>query len=278
LLLASYNVNGIRAAMKHGLAAWIAEVAPDILCLQEIRIGAPQLSTALVPPLGYYCYWHHGERAGYSGTAILSRSKPLSVRCGLGPHVADHEGRAMVAEYPGFTLINCYCPSGASSPARFAFKLAFYDTVLDACLLLLQEGKRVILCGDVNAAHQRLDLANPSATARTLGFTPAERRWMDGLTHAGFIDTFRHFHPSLPGQYTWWPAGRERAAGWRLDYVFASSGLVERVADAFILQEVRYSDHCPVGISLLPDETQSSGCSQQQVTEPPSMWRSMEAG
>jgi exodeoxyribonuclease III len=203
LLLASFNVNGIRAAMRRGLAGWIAEAGPDILCLQEIRISASQLSTAVVLPRGYYCYWHHAERPGYSGTALLSRVKPESVRFGISAHVADCEGRTVVAEYPGFTLINCYCPSGNRNPERLAYKLAFYETVLSACRLLLRDGKHLILCGDVNTAHQRIDLANPDANARTPGFLPEERLWMDRLVQAGFVDTFRYFSPGVPHQYTW---------------------------------------------------------------------------
>jgi exodeoxyribonuclease-3 len=238
LLLTSLNVNGLRAAVKRGLAAWIAETAPDMLCLQEIRVTASQLSAAFAAPPGYHCYWNHGQRPGYSGTALLSRTKPLSVQFGVSPRDTDPEGRAIVAEYADFTLINCYFPSGAASPARFAFKLAFYEAFLTACEALLDSGRRVIVCGDVNAAHQRIDLANPLATARTLGFTPRERGWIDRLLCAGFVDTFRHLHPDLQHQYTWWPAGCEQTAGWRLDYVFASTGLIGRLDSAFILREV----------------------------------------
>jgi exodeoxyribonuclease-3 len=254
LMLASFNVNGIRAAMKRGLDAWIAETAPDILCLQEIRIAAPQLSAAFTAPPGYHCYWNHGTRPGYSGTALLSRTKPRSVQFGLSPHDADPEGRTIVAEYADFTLVTCYVPSGGGSPTRFAFKLNFYEMLLAACKELLADGRPVVVCGDVNAAHERIDVANTLATARTLGFTPRERGWIERLLCAGFVDTFRHLHPDLPHQYTWWPAGCERTAGWRLDYVFASTGLIGRVASAFILREVACSDHRPVGISLVLDD------------------------
>jgi exodeoxyribonuclease-3 len=254
LLLASFNVNGLRAAIRRGLDAWITETALDMLCLQEIRIAAPQLSAAFTAPPGYHCYWNHGERPGYSGTALLSRTKPLSVQFGLSPHDADPEGRTIVAEYRDFTLVNCYVPSGGGSPARYAFKLAFYESFVTACTALLDSGRRVIVCGDVNAAHQRTDLANPLATARTLGFTLRERGWIDRLLGAGFVDTFRHLHPDLQHLYTWWPAGCEQTAGWRLDYIFTSTGLIGQLGGAFIQREVAYSDHRPVGISLLLDE------------------------
>lgn len=258
LLLASLNVNGIRSATRRGFASWIRQAAPDILCLQEIRITEQQLQAAFVPPSGYRLYWNHSTRPGYSGTALLSRPKPQAVRFGLDDRSGDPEGRTIVAEYPGFTLINCYVPNGNSSDERLAFKMAFYEACLDQCRRLLSEGRHVILCGDLNTAHREVDLADPSANARRSGFLPQEREWIDRLIQSGFVDTFRHFYPGVSKQYTWWPYGRERDAGWRFDYIFTSIGIIDRVRAAFILPEVACSDHCPIGIQLHVEGTPSS--------------------
>ncbi len=222
LLLTSFNVNGLRAAMKRGLAAWIAETTPHVLCLQEIRIAAPQLTAAFTAPPGYHCYWNHGQRPGYSGTALLSRIKPLSVQFGLSPHDADPEGRVIIAEYADFTLVNCYVPSGAASPARFACKLAFYEAVLTACTALLDSGRHVIVCGAVNAAHQRIDLANPLATARSSGSRPAN---VAGLTGSSAQASSIRSGTCIPTLGTNIPGGRPDARSRRPDGGWTTSSL-----------------------------------------------------
>ncbi|MEW5961644.1 MAG: exodeoxyribonuclease III, partial [Chloroflexota bacterium] len=189
----------------------------------------------------------------YSGTALLSRRQPLSIQFGLGLAEFDREGRTIIAEYPDFTLLNCYFPNGGRDHSRVPFKLAFYDAFLDKCERLRGQGQPVIFCGDVNTSHHEIDLAHPKANEKTTGFLPEERAWLDKVVEAGYIDTFRHFYPDLAGQYTWWSMptkARERNIGWRLDYFFVSPDLVGRLVGAFILPDIIGSDHCPVGLRL----------------------------
>lgn len=255
LTLLSWNVNGARAIHRKGFLGWFHQVQPDILGLQETRAEASQLPEDLRQPGGYHGYWNHARaRGGYSGTGLLTREPPLSVRFGLGREEFDQEGRTIVAEYPTFTLLNCYFPNGSRDHSRVPFKLAFYDAFLELCQDLRRQGKAVIFCGDVNTAHQEIDLAHPKSNQNTTGFLPEERAWMDRLVAAGYVDTFRHFHPDLAEQYTWWSMptrARERNVGWRIDYFFVAAEVLERVVEAFILPDVMGSDHCPVGITLL---------------------------
>jgi exodeoxyribonuclease-3 len=190
---------------------------------------------------------------GYSGTALLTRAEPLDVQFGLGIEEFDQEGRTIIAQYPTFTLINCYFPNGGRDHRRVPFKLAFYDAFREKCEQLRAQGRAVIFCGDVNTAHREIDLARPKANQNTTGFLPQERAWIDRIVEAGYVDTFRHFHPELAGQYTWWSMptqARARNVGWRIDYFFAAADLLDRISDAFILPEVMGSDHCPVGLRM----------------------------
>jgi exodeoxyribonuclease-3 len=254
LTLMSWNVNGIRAVHNKGFLDWLAQTAPDILCLQETRAEEGQLAPALAQPPGYRGYWNASRRKkGYSGTALLTRSEPLEVSFGLGVDEFDQEGRTVIARYPAFTLINCYFPNGGRDHGRVPFKLAFYEAFLEKCEALRAQGQAVIFCGDVNTSHQEIDLSHPKANQNTTGFLPAERAWIDRVVEAGYVDTFRYFYPDLPEQYTWWSVptrARERNIGWRLDYFFIVREALERVTGAFILPDVSGSDHCPVGISL----------------------------
>ena len=255
ITLLSWNVNGIRAAHRKGFLDWFADFAPDILCLQEIRAEEVQLPIALAQPEGYSGFWNSSRaKRGYSGTALLSRIEPLNVQFGLGIEEFDQEGRTIIARYPTFTLINCYFPNGGRDHNRVPFKLAFYDTFLDKCEQLRSQGHALIFCGDVNTAHREIDLARPKENEQTTGFLPEERAWIDRVVEAGFVDTFRHFHPELSEQYTWWSMptrARERNVGWRIDYFFVATELLDRITDAFILPEVTGSDHCPVGLRYL---------------------------
>ena len=252
--LFSWNVNGIRAAYKKGFMTWFEQTNPDILCLQETRAEEPQLPAKLAQPNGYHGYWNHSKRKrGYSGTALLTRQKPLDVQFGLGIEKFDQEGRTIIARYPTFTLLNCYFPNGGRDHKRVPFKMAFYKAFLAKCEEMRSQGQNVIFCGDVNTSHNEIDLARPKTNQKTTGFLPEERAWMDKLVATGYVDTFRHFYPDLEGQYTWWsvPTGaRARNIGWRLDYFFAINELRERLVDAFILPDVMGSDHCPVGLRL----------------------------
>ncbi len=254
ITLLSWNVNGIRAINKKGFLPWLAEAGPDILCLQETRAEEWQLPAELAQPTGYRVFWNSSKRKrGYSGTALLTREAPLSVQFGLGLDEFDQEGRTIIAQYPGFTLLNCYFPNGGRDHKRVPFKLAFYEAFLDKCEQLRAQGQPIIFCGDVNTAHQEIDLARPQSNKNNTGFLPEERAWLDQVVEAGYVDTFRHFQPDLAGQYTWWSMvtkARGRNVGWRLDYFFVAAELLEAAAEAFILPEVMGSDHCPVGLRL----------------------------
>jgi exodeoxyribonuclease-3 len=252
--LLSWNVNGVRAAHRKGFLDWLAEANPDILCLQETKAYQSQLPAELAEPAGYHAYWNGARRKkGYSGTALLTRTQPLTVEFGLGIEEFDQEGRTIIAQYPSFTLINCYFPNGGRDHSRVPFKLAFYDAFLERCEGLRAQGQTVIFCGDVNTSHQEIDLARPKENQKTTGFLPEERAWIDRVVEAGYVDTFRHLQPDLAGQYTWWSMitrARDRNIGWRLDYFFIVNEAIDRVSDAFILPEVMGSDHCPVGLRL----------------------------
>jgi exodeoxyribonuclease-3 len=254
ITLLSWNVNGIRAAYQKGFLDWLDRTAPDILCLQETRLGEGTLPAALAQPIGYCGFWNASRaKKGYSGTATLTRLEQVDVQFGLGIQEFDQEGRTIISRYPTFTLINCYFPNGGRDHGRVPFKLAFYDAFLEKCESLRAQGQTVIFCGDVNTAHQEIDLARPRDNQNTSGFLPEERAWMDRLIQTGYVDTFRHFYPDLSGQYTWWSMptrARVRNIGWRLDYFFITREAVDRVVDAFILPEVTGSDHCPVGLRL----------------------------
>jgi exodeoxyribonuclease-3 len=254
ITLLSWNVNGIRAAHRKGFLEWLEEAVPDILCLQETRAEESQLPSALAHPKGYHSFWNSSRRKkGYSGTGLLTRPRPLDVQFGLGIEEFDQEGRTIIAHYPSFTLINCYFPNGSRDHSRVPFKLAFYDAFLDKCEHLRSQGQALVFCGDVNTAHKEIDLAHPTANQKTTGFLPEERAWIDQVVASGYIDTFRHFFPDLEDHYTWWSVptrARERNVGWRIDYFFVTTEMMDRIADAFILPEVMGSDHCPVGLLL----------------------------
>jgi exodeoxyribonuclease-3 len=250
--LVSWNVNGIRSAIRKGFWEWLADEAPDVVCLQETRIHAGQLSEEMRLPAGYHAFWHAGERKGYSGVATLSREQPLAVHEGFGRPDFDAEGRVLRTEHPCFTLINAYFPSGRRGQERVAFKIEFYDALLDFCAGLRAEGQQLIVCGDLNTAHQPIDLARPKQNQKTSGFLPEERealsRWLEG----GFVDIFRHLHPDAE-EYTWWTYlfdARARNVGWRIDYFLVAEGLVPYVQDARILKDVLGSDHCPIELQL----------------------------
>jgi len=250
--LISWNVNGIRSLEKKGLASWLQETAPDILCLQETKAHPEQLSKEITAPTNYNAYWDYPERKGYSGVAIFSRVPPLAVSRGFGIERFDAEGRVLVARYPAFTLFNVYFPNGKMGQERLQYKLDFYDAFLEHLLARRAAGERLVICGDFNTAHREIDLARPAQNQNTSGFLPEERAWMDKLADSGFVDTFRHFNQE-PGNYTWWDlrtGARERNVGWRLDYFFVSDDLVDSLVDASIMREVMGSDHCPVSLTL----------------------------
>jgi len=248
----SWNVNGIRAAQRKGLLAWLKSEAPDILCLQETKARPDQLKANMAEPEGYHAYWNYAPDRAYSGVATFARTEPASVRRGFGVSRFDSEGRALVTKYPGFTLFNVYFPNGKQGPERLQYKLDFYDAFLDHLDSLKAQGKRLLVCGDFNTAHKEIDIARPRENEKVSGFLPVERAWMDKLVAHGYVDTFRQFN-SEPHQYTWWDLktrARGRNVGWRIDYFFVSDNFLPSVANSFIMPEVMGSDHCPIGILL----------------------------
>ncbi|NKB71606.1 MAG: exodeoxyribonuclease III [Candidatus Latescibacteria bacterium] len=250
--LVSWNVNGLRAAGRKGLADWLARCAPDILCMQETRALPQQLSPQLRHPPGYHSYWFWAEKKGYSGVGLYSKTRPTDVRLGLGLPRFDHEGRVLTAHYPNFTLVNAYFPNGQWDHARVPFKMDFCAALLHYCQQLRQSCSALVLCGDFNTAHQPIDLARPQANGQNTGFLPQERAWIDDLMAAGYVDIFRSFHPE-PGHYTWWTyrnQARQRNLGWRIDYHFVTPELVPYVAAADHMPDVLGSDHCPIGLQL----------------------------
>jgi len=252
--LLSWNVNGARAVYKKGFLDWLAQASPDVLGLQETRAEETELPADLAHPEGYHAVWNACRRKkGYSGTGLLTKIEPLDVQLGLGVDKFDDEGRTLIARYPAFTLLNCYFPNGSRDHSRVPFKLDFYQVFLDKCEQLRAQGQKVIFCGDVNTAHQEIDLAHPKENQNTTGFLPEERAWMDEVAQTGYVDTFRHLHPGLRDQYTWWSMptrARARNIGWRIDYFFVARELLDRVVEAFILPDVMGSDHCPVGLRI----------------------------
>ncbi len=250
--LLSWNVNGLRAIYKKGFVDWLMRDEPDVLCLQETKVARDQIPAELKSLPGYLSYFGSGDRKGRDGVALFSKTEPAGIEYSLGIEGFDDEHRAIVADFGDFLLFNVYFPNGKASKERLEYKLKFYDLFLDRIDQLLREGRNIVICGDVNTAHKEIDLARPRANEKISGFLPAERAWMDRLVEAGFLDTFRIFHPE-GGNYSWWDLktkARERNVGWRIDYFFVSEGLQDRVQSAFILKDVFGADHCPVGIEL----------------------------
>ena len=252
--LFSWNVNGIRACTrKEGIKTFLNAYEPDILFLQEIKANVEDLPDEILSPSGYHSVWHSAEKKGYSGVALLTKKKPISVIEGLGYPEFDQEGRAIIAEYENFTAIGCYFPNGSMGPHRIDYKLRFYETVFDIADTLRKEGRSVIICGDYNTAHEAIDLARPKENEEVSGFMRIERDWMDEIIKRGYIDTFRSHHPNEPEHYTWWTyrtAARKRNVGWRIDYVFVDEAFYPKVKNSIIAKEILGSDHCPVGIEF----------------------------
>jgi exodeoxyribonuclease III len=250
--LISWNVNGIRAALKKGFLDWLHAESADIICVQETKARPEQVEQRLRNPEGWHASWFSAEKKGYSGVATFSRTAPLSVKTGLGDAKFDCEGRVIESEFPDFTLFNVYFPNGGQGPHRVRYKLEFYDALLKHCSGLRAQGTKVIICGDYNTAHTEIDLARPKENSKTSGFLPEERAWFDRYLAAGYIDCFREFNEE-PDWYTWWSfrtRARARNVGWRIDYHLASEDLKMNLNDAFIARDTMGSDHCPVGLEL----------------------------
>lgn len=248
----SWNVNGLRAIHKKGFIKWFLREKPDILCIQETKATKEQLPRSLKTIEGYYSYFCEAQKKGYSGVAIYTKIKPKKVEYGFGISKFDNEGRILIADYKDFILLNIYFPNGKMSAERLAYKLEFYDTLLNYANKLKEGDKNVIICGDLNTAHKEIDIARPKANEKISGFLPEERAWIDKFLSKGYIDTFRMFNKN-PDQYTWWSyrsRARQRNVGWRLDYFFVNEEFKDNVQSSYILSDVTGSDHCPVGLDL----------------------------
>ena len=252
----SWNVNGLRAVHKKGFLGWFTSASPDILCAQETKAHPDQLPFELIHVPGYTAYFSSASKKGYSGVALYTKKPPIDIRYGFGIPEFDDEGRIIVADYGHFVLLNIYYPNGRASQERLNYKMRFYDAFLEFVHGLKAAGRNIVFCGDVNTAHREADIARPKENAKTSGFLPEERAWMDKLISHGYVDTFRMFN-SEPGHYTFWDQmtrARDRNIGWRIDYFFVNDALKDSVKSAFILPDVMGSDHCPIGIELaLPD-------------------------
>ncbi len=247
--LLSWNVNGLRACLKKGFGESMAALSPDVICLQETKMEKGQAAVDLP---GYHEYWNSADRKGYSGTAVFTRQEPLSVAYGMDLDRHDHEGRLITLEYPEFYLVNCYTPNAQDGLARIDYRMEWEDD-LRAYLMSLDKAKPVVYCGDLNVAHEEIDLKNPKTNRGNAGFSDQEREKMTALLSSGFADTFRRLHPELTGAYSWWSYrfhAREKNAGWRIDYFIVSERLMERVENAAIHPEIMGSDHCPVSLEL----------------------------
>lgn len=247
--LISWNVNGLRAAMGKGFMDAFAQLDADAFCLNETKLQPGQIELDLP---GYHQYWNSAEKKGYSGVAVFTRQEPLSVRYGIGVDEFDHEGRVLTLEMPQFYLVSCYTPNSQDGLKRLEYRMRWEDAFL-SYLKSLEREKPVVLCGDLNVAHQEIDIKNPKSNRMNAGFTDQEREKMTRLLNAGFVDTFRVLHPDETGAYSWWSYrfhARENNAGWRIDYFIVSESLREHVREAAIHPEIFGSDHCPVELVL----------------------------
>lgn len=247
--LISWNVNGLRACITKGFFDFFEQEGADIFCLGETKMqpGQAQIETP-----GYHQYWNSAQKKGYSGTAVFTKEEPLSVSYGLGIECHDQEGRVITLEFPQFYLVNVYTPNSQDGLARLDYRMKWEDDFL-AHLKALDAKKPVILCGDLNVAHQEIDLKNPKANRKNAGFTDEERGKMTQLLSSGFADTFRALYPNATDRYSWWSyrfKAREKNAGWRIDYFIVSNRLLPQVEDALIYSDIYGSDHCPVGLLL----------------------------
>ncbi|MFW3578356.1 exodeoxyribonuclease III [Vagococcus fluvialis] len=247
--LISWNVNGLRAVVKKGFEDIFAEIDADVFCLQETKLQEGQIDLELE---GYHQYWNYAVKKGYSGTAVFSKKEALSVKYGIGIEEHDQEGRVITVEYEDFYLVNCYTPNAQAELKRIEYRLKWEEDFL-MFLKELEKTKPVILCGDLNVAHNNIDLKNWKTNHKNPGFSDQERAAFTNFLANGFVDSFRHFYPDLEGAYSWWSYrfnARQNNSGWRIDYFCVSEALVPKMEDSFILSDVFGSDHCPVGLTL----------------------------
>ena len=247
----SYNVNGIRAALNKGFAEWLEAAAPDVLCLQETKAMKEQVDTAVFDALGYQHHWHSAQKKGYSGVAILTKTKPLHIEEGTGIDHMDFEGRVIRADFEKVSVISLYLPSGTNLD-RLEYKFQFMDDFQNYIDTLKKKYPRLVICGDYNICHRAIDIHDPIRNKKVSGFLPEEREWIDGFINSGFVDSFRHLNPD-PHQYSWWSYranARNNNKGWRIDYNLVSENLKNNINRSYLLPDAKYSDHCPVGVEL----------------------------
>jgi len=251
LKIISYNVNGIRAAINKGFIDWLHETNVDVICIQEIKANKEQVQTNLLEKIGYHNYWFSAQKKGYSGVAIFSRIKPKKVIYGTKINHIDFEGRVIQADYDDFSVISLYLPSGTNID-RLEYKFKFMKDFQKYIDDLKTKYPKLVICGDYNICHKEIDIHDPVRNKNVSGFLPEERRWLDKFINSGFIDSFRHLNLE-PHNYSWWSYranSRSNNKGWRIDYALVTESLKKNIKNSFILNSVKHSDHCPVGIEL----------------------------
>lgn len=251
----TYNVNGIRAAIRRGFIDWLKTDPADIVCIQEVKAHDADIDRVAIESAGYRSYFFLAQKKGYSGVGILTKIEPTNVEYGHGKEQSDFEGRVLRADFGDITLINAYFPSGTTGEVRQSYKYIWLDEFLDYLNNLRKTRSKIIVCGDYNIAHKEIDIHNPVANKKTSGFLPEERGWFDKFFNNDFVDGFRHLNKE-PDQYTWWsvmrPSVRLENKGWRIDYINVSTNLRDMIKDVKIFPEVKHSDHCPVYLELKP--------------------------
>ncbi|MDE1191208.1 MAG: exodeoxyribonuclease III [Arachidicoccus sp.] len=250
----SYNVNGIRSAIKKGFIEWLATHPADIICLQETKASKGDVDIQQIEKLGYETYWFSAQKKGYSGVAVLTKIKPEEIVYGNKLEQSDFEGRTIQLKFKDFTLINAYFPSGTSGDERQTYKYQWLDEFLEFINLLKKKDYHLVITGDYNIAHEAIDIHDPKGNKNSSGFLSKEREWMTKFLKHGFVDTFRYLHPEATGAYSWWsqrfPTVRLNNKGWRIDYISVTENLTSKIKDARIYPDVKHSDHCPVYLEL----------------------------
>lgn len=249
----SYNVNGIRAAMKKGFIEWLATNPADVICIQETKAHKDNVNLQQFTDLGYYDFWYSAQKKGYSGVAVFTKQQPTNIVFGTGHRTSGEEGRVIQLDFDKIRLINAYFPSGTSGELRQSFKYEWLDNFFKYLQKIKKSHPNIILCGDYNIAHKEIDIHNPKGNVNTSGFLPEERAWMDKLFKNGWVDAFRVIHPE-PHRYSWWsqrfPSVRAENKGWRIDYINVTQPLQHLIKDAEIYPGIKHSDHCPVYLEL----------------------------
>jgi exodeoxyribonuclease-3 len=250
----SYNVNGIRAAIKKGLIEWLEAAAVDVLCVQETKASPADIDISIFTSLGYHVAWYPAQKKGYSGVAIFSKKKPDQIVYGNGFEMSDAEGRVVRVDIGDLTIVNAYFPSGTSGDERQAYKYQWLKEFSQYIEALKKERPEIVVAGDYNIAHKEIDIHDPKGNKKSSGFLPEERAWMDQFLANGWVDSFRVIHPEATGAYSWWsqrfPTVRLNNKGWRIDYLCTTETLAKKIKNATILPEVKHSDHCPILVAL----------------------------